>query len=124
MRMMVRCGDEECKTEFYVDSKDPVWECTSCGRQITNRNYPFLTARLMQAKIDGGSADWKLMFAELVKTARIEIGARGGRSEEYPFLEEAESELSGVTITNQKWREKHDRLLERAREVILSLENV
>ncbi|MGA1820580.1 MAG: hypothetical protein ACMUHU_06190 [Thermoplasmatota archaeon] len=124
MRMMVRCGDEECKTEFYVDSMDAVWECTNCGRQITNRNYPFLTARLMQAKIDGSSADWKLMFAELVKAARIEVGARGGRSEDFPFLEEAEAELSENSLTNSQWREKHDRLLERARDTILALENV
>ncbi|MGA1873727.1 MAG: hypothetical protein ACMUHY_08645 [Thermoplasmatota archaeon] len=123
MRMMVRCGDEECKTEFYVDSKEPVWECTNCGRQITNRNYPFLSARLMQAKIDGDAADWRTMYAELIKTSRIEIRARGGSDEDTSFLEEADKELSSAgDLTNGQWRKKHDMLLDRAREVILSLE--
>jgi hypothetical protein len=118
--MMVRCGDQECNNEFYVESKEPVWECPNCGREITNRNYPFLTAKLMQAKIDGDRADWKMMYLDLVKTARIEINARGGKVPQY--LEEAEIHAERTTLTNQQWREEHDRVLEMARQVILELE--
>lgn len=121
--MMVKCGDENCKTEFYVDSKEPVWVCTKCGREITNRYYPFLTAKLMQAKIDGDPANWKEMYSELLRSARIEIAARGVRTEEVAFLEKAASELAGPgSLSNSEWRSKHDMLLQQAREFILSIE--
>lgn len=121
--MMVKCGDENCATEFYVDSKEPVWVCTKCGREIANRNYPFLTAKLMQAKIDGDHANWKEMYSELLRSARIEISSRGVRTEEVVFLEEAASELEGQqSLSNKEWREKHDMLLQRARAFILSIE--
>lgn len=123
MRMLVRCGDQDCNNEFYADSKDPVWECTNCGREIVNQNYPFLTAKLMQAKIDGDRADWREMFIELVKTARIEINARGGNGDDLGFLATAEKDAAKLDLTNQKWREKYDILLGQAREVILTLES-
>ena len=122
MRMMVRCGDQECKEEFYVESKDPVWECPNCSREIINRNYPFLTAKLMQAKIDGDAADWKGIFIELIKTARIEINARGGDREHSDLIEKAEEDAKKLELSNTQWKEKHDKLIEDAREIILSLE--
>ena len=123
MRMLVRCGDQDCKNEFYVDSQDPVWECINCGREIINQNYPFLTAKLMQAKIDGDRADWRGMFIELVKTARIEINARGGEGDALGFLQEAEKDAAKLQLSNEKWREKYDILLGQAREVILTLDS-
>ena len=122
MRMMVRCGDQDCKMEFYVDSKDPVWECPNCERVITNRNYPFLTAKLMQAKIDGDATDWKGMFLDLIKTARIEINARGGGEEHTEKMDRMEKEATKKDLTNSQWKEEHDKLLEEARNIILSLE--
>ncbi|MBN1391083.1 MAG: hypothetical protein JXA22_10630 [Candidatus Thermoplasmatota archaeon] len=123
MRMMVRCGDEDCASEFFVESKEPVWTCEKCGREITNRYYPFLTAKLMQAKIDGDAANWKEMYAELLDTARTEIAARGVRAEDVAFLEEAGSLMERKrAMSNQEWRAEHDQLLERARTYILSVE--
>jgi hypothetical protein len=121
MRMMVRCGDQDCKNEFYVESKDPVWECPNCAREIINKNYPFLTARLMQAKIDGDMTDWKVMFLELLKTARIEINARGG--DPSSVTGSAEKEVKGKDLSNSQWREEHDKLLHKARELIMELES-
>ncbi len=122
MRMMVKCGNEDCKSEFYVESKDPVWVCQECEREIINRFYPFLTAKLMQAKIDVGSTDWKEIFLELIKTARIEINARGGDREHSDVTENAEKDANTLELTNSQWKEKHDKLIEDARDVILSLE--
>ena len=122
MRMLVKCGDQDCKNEFYVDSMDPVWECTNCGREIINQNYPFLTAKLMQAKIDGDLADWRSMFIDLIKTARIEINARGGGGGALGFMEAAEKDAADLELTNDKWREKYDILFGQAREVILTLD--
>jgi hypothetical protein len=126
MRMMVRCGNEECENVFYVESKDPVWECTNCGREILNRNYPFLTAKLMQGKIDGDKADWRALFLELVERAEIEISSRGGREREgldLSFLRTARELVDKRTdMDNSEWRREHDTLLERSREVVLLLD--
>ncbi len=126
MRMMVRCGNEECENVFYVESKDPVWECSNCGREIINKNYPFLTAKLMQGKIDGDEADWKSLFLELVDRAEIEISSRGGMEKkglDLSFLKTAR-ELADrpPKMNNSDWRREHDTLLERSREVVLFLE--
>jgi len=124
--MKVVCGDPDCREEFFVESKDPVWICTSCEREIVNRNYPFLTAKLMQAKIDGDNADWKKQLSELLSSAKEEIGARMAGKKERPdlaFMMETEAALcSGAERTNGEWRKMHDDLLSRAREVVLSLE--
>jgi len=126
MRMMVRCGNEECENVFYADSKDPVWECGNCGREIVNRNYPFLTAKLMQGKIDGDNADWRSLFMELVERAEIEISSRGGREREgidLSFLDAAKRlALEKPDLDNSIWRKEHDTLLERSREAVLSLD--
>jgi predicted RNA-binding Zn-ribbon protein involved in translation (DUF1610 family) len=121
MRMMVRCGDQDCKNEFYVESNEPVWECPNCAREIINRNYPFLTARLMQAKIDGDLTDWKVMFMELLKTARIQINARDG--DPSSIVDSAENEVWGKDLSNSQWKEEHDKLLEKARQMIMELES-
>jgi hypothetical protein len=125
MRMKVKCGDEDCRTEFFVDSSEPVWTCTECGREIANRNYPFLTAKLMQAKIDGPRADWKRVYSDLLALARKEIGTRtaeGNKVIDLTFLDEAEKELKAKKRKNDEWRRLHDELLERSRQAVLSLE--
>ena len=126
MRMMVRCGNEECENVFYVDSKDPLWECPECGREIVNSNYPFLTAKLMQAKIDGDSADWKTMFVELVEQAETEISSREGRGREgigKDLFSTADDLISSSSeIANADWKKEYDRFLVKTRELILSLE--
>lgn len=125
MRMKVKCGNEDCRTEFFVESSEPLWTCTECGREITNRNYPFLTARLMQARIDGPRADWKGAFQYLIGLARKEIGARtvgGDKGVDLSFLDLAEKELRSKKRSNDEWRRLHDELLERSRSVVLMLE--
>lgn len=122
MRMKVICGDTDCREEFYVDSKDGVWECPNCSREIINRNYPFLTAKLMQAKIDGDEADWKNRFGEIIEEARIAIEERKGeRDVDLSFIDDAEKSLS-MELSMNEWKEKHDDLLIKAREIVLELE--
>ncbi|MFW3145978.1 MAG: hypothetical protein ACMUIE_04115 [Thermoplasmatota archaeon] len=125
MRMQVKCGNMDCRNEFYVDTMDPVWICDNCSREIINANYPFLTAKLMQAKIEGEQADWKEMFGLLLDMAKMEISQRNvkGLDVNLRFLDSAEEMLiKGSRLTNAGWREEHDRLLAMAREVVLMLD--
>lgn len=125
MRMKVKCGNEDCRTEFFVDSAEPVWTCTECGREITNRNYPFLTAKLMQARIDGPRADWNKAFSDLIELSKKEIAARtegGKKVADLSFLDEAVKNLKGKKRTNDEWKKLHDALLERSRQAVLALE--
>ncbi|MFO8050721.1 MAG: hypothetical protein R6V01_03375 [Thermoplasmatota archaeon] len=121
MRMKVKCGDPDCREEFYVDSLSPVWECPNCSREIINRNYPFLTAQLMQAKIDREQTNWKAMYKKLIGSARKHIEARNGQHLDISFLDQAE-DLLNTEMDNERWEEEHDKLLQRARELILELE--
>ena len=122
--MIVKCGNPDCREEFKVSSKDPEWECPACSRAIVNRNYPFLTAKLMQAKIDGDLADWKGLFADLIDSARSEIEARPageGDGPDLSFLEEARSLLES-DMPASEWRRHYEQLMEKARDTVLSLE--
>ncbi len=122
MRMKVICGDPDCREEFFVDSKEGVWECTNCTREIENKNYPFLTAKLMQARIEADSADWKRRFEEIIGEARKEISDRSqGKELDLSFIDEAELKLN-EELSNAEYRELHDELLKEAREIVLQLE--
>lgn len=121
MRMQVKCGNLDCREEFYVDSMEPVWECPSCSRVIENRNYPFLTAVLMQAKIDSDQTNWKAMYKKLIASARNHITSRKGGDDSLAFLQEAEKLLENE-MDNKRWKEEHDRLIRSARKVILELD--
>ena len=124
MLMIIKCGDSECREEFKMGSEEPAWECPACGRTILNRNYPFLTAKLMQARIDGDENDWKATFQDLLEKARMEVVKRtegGDMVVDLSFLEEADDELS-KDHTNEEWRGKHDELMKRGREVVLDLD--
>ncbi len=122
MRMKVICGDLECREEFFVDSKDAVWECPSCSREIANKNYPFLTAKLIQAKIEGDSADWKVRLSDLIEEARKEISERSnGKEVDLKFLDDADSNLK-KELDNNEWKRLHDELLDRAKSIVRELE--
>ena len=124
MWMIVKCGDPDCRKEFKVSSKDPEWECPSCSRVIVNRHYPFLTARFMQARIDGDDADWKGLLSDLIESARKEIGLRAEGVDPPPdtaFLDKIESLLSEKS-GESNWRQIYDKLLQQARETVLLLE--
>jgi hypothetical protein len=128
IQMRVVCGDPDCREEFPVSSKDAVWECTSCGRQIVNRKYPFLTAKLMQANIDGDTADWKAIYSDLLEQARLEIVERSEGKDpviDLSFLEEGDKLIESNEVReNREWRDLHDDLLLRAREVVLQLDEL
>jgi hypothetical protein len=120
MRMKVICGDEDCREEFYVESKEHIWICPNCSREIENRNYPFLTARLMQAKIEKDEADWKKRLEELIEEVVVEVTGRSPETE-IPFLNEYRNKLH-IEMSNQNFKELHDELLKRARNLVLEIE--
>jgi len=126
MRMKVICGDPDCREEFFVESTDPVWECPECGREITNKHYPFLTAKLMQAKIDGDSADWRMVYSDLLDLVEAQVSSRlKGREgkADLSFIDEAKKIRSSKgRKSNAKWRELHDELLKKGREAVLALD--
>jgi len=92
MRIIIVCGNPDCNKEFYAETGDAEWECPHCGRKIENRYYPFLSAKLMQAKIDADKTDWKEMYDKLLDAAREEVIKRDRRIKK---LEEELEELRG-----------------------------
>jgi hypothetical protein len=75
MRFIVVCGNPECREEYYAQTEDKEWTCTKCGRVKGNEFWPFLDARLMQARIDKDT-DWKKQYDELLAKARMMIEDR------------------------------------------------
>jgi hypothetical protein len=69
MRFIVVCGNPECREEYFAQTEDRQWICNKCGRVKANDFWPFLSARLMQAKIDKDT-DWKKMHDDLLLNAR------------------------------------------------------
>jgi len=69
MQIIVKCGSETCRKEFKAKTNEPEWICPNCERVIENKNYPFLTARLMEAKANPDKANWKLLHDELLEKA-------------------------------------------------------
>ena len=69
MEIIVKCGSESCRKEFKARTNEPEWVCPNCERIIVNKNYPFLTARLMEAKSNPDKANWKLLHDELLEKA-------------------------------------------------------
>ena len=69
MRIYHACGNPQCGEEYPTDTKDRLWKCPHCDRELPNPFYPFLTARLMNARIHPDDTDWKEMHDELLSTA-------------------------------------------------------
>jgi len=137
MLIVIVCGGEECGKEFRADTKDRKWVCTHCRRAIENKYYPFLNARLMQARIDKDAADWKTMLEglraeadELFKdrTERLALlrrelegtpGAPIDTSDvRSPFAVDA-SVKDGEDVGGKEWRRLYEDLFKRARETII-----
>lgn len=150
MRMIIICGDPDCGEEYPADTGDRTWECPHCGRVRDNQYYPFLTAKLMNARIHSDEADWKGHHDELLMTARgkaADLRERAsylekdlaklrvrlpeedrGRTAEPVSLGDIEPFLDGWDPGAEgddepEWRDLHDRLLEGARKEILALED-
>jgi len=69
MQIIIKCGSDECRKEFRADIKVPEWICPHCERVIPNKNYPFLTAKLMEARSNPDNVDWKKMHEDLLADA-------------------------------------------------------
>jgi len=91
MRFIVVCGNPECREEYYAQTEDKEWTCTKCGRVKSNDFWPFLDAKLMQAKIDKDT-DWKKMHDELLIKARMMVE---DKEEEIKLLKKDIKELRG-----------------------------
>jgi len=73
MRIIIICGNEDCRQEYKVETTDRFWECPHCGRKRESENYPFLTAKFMQARIDGDSGDWETILTEALQKADTKV---------------------------------------------------
>ena len=148
MRIIIICGDPDCGEEYPADTNDRSWECPHCGRVKENGYYPFLTAKLMNARIHSDEADWKAHHDELLLNARGKAADLRDRAQflakdlaklrvrlpdedrermaEPVSLDDIEPFLDGWdpgTGDDDGWRDLHDRLLEGARVEILALED-
>ena len=65
MKMMVKCGDDNCRNEFSADTEEPEWVCPRCDRVIKNPHFPFLTARIMHSRYRPEEVDWEYLFEKL-----------------------------------------------------------
>ena len=91
MRFIVVCGNPECREEYYAQTEDKEWTCTKCGRVKSNDFWPFLDAKLMQAKIDKDT-DWKKVHDELLIKARMMVE---DKDEEIKLLKKDIKQLQG-----------------------------
>ena len=151
MRIIIICGNPECGEEYPTDTKDRMWECPHCGRQRENQFYPFLNAKLMNARIHSDEADWKEHHDELLVTAQGKVTDLRDRiaylrkdlsklrvqlpqedQAKLPDLaspDDVDDFLTGWTPEAPSedpaaWLDLHDRLFEGARAEIMALEDI
>jgi hypothetical protein len=82
MQIIVKCGNDDCRSEFKANVKDPEWICPQCDRVIPNKNYPFLTAKLMQARSKPEDANWERLHDDLLEKAAEIIKEKDAEIEE------------------------------------------
>jgi len=73
MRIIIICGNDDCRQEYKVETTDRFWECSHCGRKRESDHYPFLTAKFMQARIDGDNGDWETILNEAVQRSDTKV---------------------------------------------------
>lgn len=71
MDLQVVCA--KCSAEFTASGDEPRWACSSCGREIENVRYPFLTRRVAHAKAHRSETDWEAMFDEVLAAAHAKV---------------------------------------------------
>jgi len=137
MRLRIICGDDDCRQEYTTDTMDRTWECPHCGRVRENDFYPFLSARMMQARINGQDQDWETVHDDMVEKADVRVQEKNVRlrrlegdlgiddEEAYP---DAIAEMRVLAKEDEgkadlKWRERTEWFMERARKIILALED-
>jgi len=73
MQIFIKCGGDGCGREFKADTEQGLWLCPHCDHEIKNKNYPFLSARLMEAKRLPEEADWKDLLDLVLRNARVKM---------------------------------------------------
>jgi hypothetical protein len=104
MQIIIVCGNDDCRQEYKVDTNDRFWECPHCGRKRESDHYPFLTAKLMQARIDGDAGDWETIHNESVEKANVKVQENDQRIAQ---LEHA----TGVAIEGEVLASEHEAAL-------------
>ena len=136
MKLIIVCGNEECRQEYNTDTKDRYWECPHCGRTRENEFYPFLTARFMQSRIDGARADWETLHMELTNKADVKVqekNIRIRRLEGDLGIPDDEKHPDAVALmgalmkedeekSDLGWRERVEAFLKEARKIIIAQE--
>jgi DNA-directed RNA polymerase subunit RPC12/RpoP len=73
MQIIIKCGGEGCGREFKGETEERNWLCPYCDHEIENKNYPFLCARLMEAKRVPDETDWRDLYDFLLEKARMKM---------------------------------------------------
>lgn len=90
MEILIVCAG--CHAEYKALADNLMWACTSCGREIENKNYPFLTRRVAHAKSHRDETQWQEMFDEVLAAAHEKVVALESRVAK---LEEENRRLRG-----------------------------
>ena len=77
MELIVICA--ECSAENKVSADEPRWTCESCGHEVENKRYPFLTRRVAHAKAHRSETNWEEMFDEVLAAAHEKVMALESR---------------------------------------------
>jgi hypothetical protein len=136
MRLIIVCGNEDCRKEYNTDTNDRVRECPHCGRKTDNVYYPFLSAKLMQSRIDGDQGDWESVYDETFEKALVKVQERMLRVRRLESdVDVPEEERYGDPIKDiealknedpgepAEWRSRLEAFIRDARDVILPLED-
>src|SRR5512137_1787412 len=99
MRIIIICGNEDCRQEYKVETTDRFWECPHCGRKRESDHYPFLTAKFMQARIDGDNGDWETILNEAVQKADTKVQENDLRIDKLEH--DAGLAIEGVTLASE-----------------------
>jgi hypothetical protein len=138
MQIIIICGNDDCRQEYKVDTNDRVWECPHCGRKRESDHYPFLTAKLMQARIDGDMADWETIHNEAVEKADVKVQENDLRIDRLEYdagvaipgevlASEYKADLKNLReedeASEEKWRSKAENFMKKARAIIITQED-
>jgi endogenous inhibitor of DNA gyrase (YacG/DUF329 family) len=137
MRLRIICGNDECRQEYSTDTMDRYWECPHCGRVRENDFYPFLSARMMQARINGKDEDWEAVHEDIVNKADLRVQEKNVRlrrlegdldvpdDEAHP---DSIGEMANVikdigSREGLDWRARSELLMKEARKIIVAQED-
>ncbi len=119
-----------CANEYMVDTDSPQWECPSCERILENKNYPFLSARLMEAKrLDVKDSDWNALYHDIRNKALdklMELKLQY-KVEQIDLPPAEELDLGNVPeidrLDEEAWKEATLQFIDKAHAIIIKLES-